>query len=83
MFGKDFWAGSLWGVSILRVNVALMMPLRAYSIGTIALPAIEILKYATLGAVTYLGVGIAEEFAFRGYLQYTLTQATEFWPAAV
>jgi membrane protease YdiL (CAAX protease family) len=82
IFGKDFWAGSLWGFSILSVNVALMMLLRAYSIGTIALPAIEILKYATLWAVAYLGVGIAEEFAFRGYLKYTLTQAMGFWPAA-
>ena len=28
-------------------------------------------------------VGMAEEFIFRGYLQYTLTRGMGFWPAAV
>ncbi len=28
-------------------------------------------------------VGLAEEFSFRGYLQYTLTTGMGFWPAAI
>jgi uncharacterized protein len=83
ILGKDFWAGALWGFGILTGNIGLMVLSRAYSFGTIALTANEILKQAFLWAAAYLAVGIAEEFAFRGYLQYTLTQGMGFWPASV
>lgn len=83
IFGKDFWAGFLWGFGILTINIALMAFLHCYSFGAIVLSGTGILKYATAWAMAYLAVGIAEEFAFRGYLQYTLTQGMGFWPAAV
>lgn len=83
IFGKDFWAGALWGFGILTANIVLMILMHAYSFGTVVLPAIGILKYAFLWAAAYLAVGIAEEFALRGYLQYTLTQGIGFWPASV
>jgi uncharacterized protein len=83
IFGKDFWAGALLGFGILTANIALMVLLHSYSFGTIALPAIEILKYAFLWAAADLAVGMAEEFAFRGYLQYTLTRGMGFWPASL
>jgi uncharacterized protein len=83
IFGRDFWAGALWGFGILSANIALMVLLHGYSFGTIALPAMGILKYALLWAVADLAVGMAEEFAFRGYLQFTLTWGIGFWPAAV
>jgi uncharacterized protein len=82
-FCKEFWAGSLWGLGIVSANIALMVVFQGYSFGRIALPALGILKYACLWAAAYLAVGIAEEFAFRGYLQYTLTRSMRFWPAAV
>jgi uncharacterized protein len=83
IFSRDFWAGGLWGFGILSANIALMLLLHGYLFGTISLPAAGILKYALLWAVADLAVGIAEEFAFRGYLQYTLTRGIGFWPAAV
>jgi uncharacterized protein len=83
IFGKHFWVGCVWGIGILSSNLGLMVLLHAYSFGTLALPPLEIPKYAVLWAIAYLAVGIAEEFAFRGYLQYTLTQGIGFWPAAV
>jgi membrane protease YdiL (CAAX protease family) len=33
-------------------------------------------------AIAFLLVGLVEEFAFRGYIQYTLTSGIGFWPAA-
>lgn len=33
--------------------------------------------------VAFVLVGLAEEFLFRGYAQYTLAQGIGFWPAAV
>jgi uncharacterized protein len=83
IFCKDFWAGTGWVFGILSANIGLMVLLHAYSFGTIALPAAGIVKYALLWAAADLAVGIAEEFGFRGYLQYTLTRGMGFWPAAV
>jgi uncharacterized protein len=83
ILGKDFWAGALWGFGILTANIGLMILSRAYSFGIVALTASGILGQAFLWAVAYLAVGIAEEFAFRGYLQYTLTQGMGFWPASI
>ena len=79
ILGTDFWAGALWGFGILTANIGLMVLFRAYSFGTLALTAVAILKQALLWAVAYLAVGI-EEFAFRGYLQYTLTRRKVLLP---
>jgi uncharacterized protein len=81
--GRDFWSGTLWGFGILTVNIALMVLRHAYSFGTIVLPAWQVLKYAVSWAGAYFMVGLAEEFGFRGYLQYTLTRGIGFWPASV
>jgi hypothetical protein len=34
-------------------------------------------------AATFVLVGLAEEFSFRGYLQFTLTTGIGFWPSAI
>lgn len=83
MLGRDFWVGALWGFCIVSTNVALMVLCHAYSFGAIALSPAEAGRFGLLWLFAYLAVGMAEEFAFRGYLQFTLTQAVSFWPAAV
>jgi membrane protease YdiL (CAAX protease family) len=83
IFGRDFWAGALWGFGLLSANFALMVLTRAYSFGTIALPTVQIVKYGVLWVAADLMVGLAEEFVFRGYLLFTLTRGMGFWPAAV
>jgi hypothetical protein len=54
-----------------------------YSFGAVDLSGAEIARYAAEWTAAFLLVGIAEEFLFRGYLQYTLTSGMGFWPAAV
>lgn len=83
IFGKDFWSGALWGFGILTANIALLVLTRSYSFGTVALPTAQIAKYGVLWLAADFMVGMAEEFIFRGYLQYTLTRGMGFWPAAV
>lgn len=81
--GKQFWAGALWGFVMLSVIVGMMAASGAYSFGGLALSPPNVVKYALLWALAFLLVGFAEEFAFRGYLQYTLTSGMGFWPAAL
>lgn len=80
--GRKFWSGALWGFAMLSLIVAMMAATHTYSVVGFALPEAGIAKYALLWAIAFLMVGFFEEFAFRGYAQYTLTSGMGFWPAA-
>jgi uncharacterized protein len=83
MFGASFWTGALWGLGILTANIALMAVTGTYSFGKVVLPVAQIGKYGVLWLAADLMVALGEEFAFRGYLQFTLSRGIGFWPAAV
>lgn len=55
----------------------------AYSFGKIVLPIGQIVKYGVAWLAAGLAVALAEEFVFRGYLQFTLTGGIGFWSASV
>jgi hypothetical protein len=78
---KDFWTGALWGFVMLSFIVAMMAVTHAYSPGGLTLSPGEIVKFGLLWALAFLMVGFFEEFAFRGYVQFTLTMGLGFWPA--
>jgi membrane protease YdiL (CAAX protease family) len=80
--GKQFWTGALWGFAMLSLIVGLMDASRAYSPGGLALAPLAMVKFGVLWGLGFLLVGMFEEFAFRGYLQFTLTTGMGFWPAA-
>jgi len=82
-FGKHFWQGAAWGFGMLSVVIGCMAATHTYSAGTLAISGRDIVKYGVLWALTFLGVGLFEEYMFRGYLQYTLTWGMGFWPAAI
>jgi len=81
--GKQFWSGALWGFAMVSVIVALMASSHAYSVGGLALSPAGVLKFGLLWGVAFLLVGLFEESAFRGYMQFTLTTGMGFWPAAL
>lgn len=83
MFGKNFWAGAGWGFAMLSATITLMAAAHSYRLGALALSRLDILKFGILWAAAFLLVAIAEELAFRGYLQYVLTERVGFWPAAI
>jgi len=83
MLRKQFWAGAFWGFVMLSFIVAMMAAAHAYSPGMLALTPAQIAWYGLLWAIAFLLVGLFEEFAFRGYMQYTLTTGIGFWPAAI
>jgi hypothetical protein len=80
---KQFWQG--WAVGFVSLTV-LLLGLRiakAYSLGSLQLQGVAILKNGLLWAVVVILGAIVEEFLYRGYLQFTLTSGIGFWPAAI
>jgi len=80
--GKWFGIGLLWGILALSGLVLLIHLSGDFSYGHVVLHKFRILKFAVFWGVYFLLVGIFEEFTFRGYTLFTLTQGIGFWPAA-
>jgi membrane protease YdiL (CAAX protease family) len=82
-FGKFFVQGVGIGLLLLTALILCIFAFGGFFFGTLALSALEILKYGALWALACLVVACMEQFRYRGYLQYTLTSGVGFWPAAV
>jgi membrane protease YdiL (CAAX protease family) len=80
--GKLFCVGLLWGVLALSALMLLLRVAGVFSYGGFVLHGTRALKFAVFWGVFFFLVGIFEEFTFRGYTQFTLSQAIGFWPAA-
>ena len=81
--GKNLLWGLVWGLCVFSAVMLLIAAFHGFSFGNLALHGGDVLKYASLWAIGFLLVGFVEEFLFRGYVQFTLSQAVGFWPAAV
>jgi membrane protease YdiL (CAAX protease family) len=81
-FGRNFWAGAIWGIVWLTALMLTLRLLGAFSFGGLAVHGMRMLKFAAFYALVFLTVGFFEEFAFRGYTQFTLSGSMGFWPAA-
>jgi membrane protease YdiL (CAAX protease family) len=82
-FGKLFWQGVVWGLALESIEMLLMSAMGGFSFGGLALSGFAIIHFGLLWALGFLLVGIAEEFTFRGYPQFTLTTGMGFWPSAI
>jgi len=82
MFGLQFWHGAALGFVEISVLIGCIAAFRGYSFGPLAVHGSAIVKWALLWALLFVLVGLFEEFAFRGYLQFTLADGIGFWPAA-
>ena len=82
-FGRLFWQGVVWGLAFESLELLLMYAFGGYSFGGLALSGAALVNYAVIWAIGFVLVGIAEEFTFRGYAQFTLATGMGFWPAAV
>jgi len=60
-----------------------MRLLGVFSFGGVALHGERVWKFAAFWAVFFLLVALFEEFAFRGYTLFTVTQTAAFWPSAL
>lgn len=82
MFGSKFWLGFLFGLLEITLLIGLIRAFGGYSFGTLALQDKWIFLWGLFHLLLFTFVGLFEEFLFRGYTQFTLTQGIGFWPAA-
>lgn len=82
-FRKPFWTGIIWGLVSISILLLILRSLGAFYFGNLAIHGHRILEFAAFYGLLFLLVGFFEEFFFRGYVQFTLTQGMGFWPAAI
>jgi membrane protease YdiL (CAAX protease family) len=82
-FGRQFWVGAGIGFVALTVLLVVIRLCHGFYFGSVALGARGIFYFGVMWALTFLAVGFAEEFLFRGYALATLTDGVGFWPAAI
>jgi len=82
-FRSKFWVGAVWGFAALSALIGIIKLFHAVDLGPVIDPAPIELKDGLLYAIAFTMVGIFEEFAMRGYLQWSLTRGLGFWPAAL
>jgi uncharacterized protein len=82
-FGKDFWIGTIVGFLSISASLFGIFALHGFRLTSMAIHGNTIVSAVAAWSVTFALVGLAEEFSFRGYLQYTLTTGMGFWPSAI
>ena len=82
-FGRLFWQGGLFGLVEISTVIGAIAVLGSYHFGSLAIHGVDLLRWAAFWGGFFVLVGLYEEFAFRGYVQFTLAQAIRFWPAAI
>jgi membrane protease YdiL (CAAX protease family) len=81
--GSHFWTGVLVGFVSISACLLVIFALHGFRISGFAISGATILTSTLAWTLTFLIVGLSEEFAFRGYMQFTLTTGIGFWPAAI
>lgn len=81
--GKLFAQGALFGLAEISAVLGALAVLGHYHFGALAIHGSALLRWALIWGLFFLIVGLYEEFAFRGYAQFTLAQGARFWPAAI
>jgi membrane protease YdiL (CAAX protease family) len=82
-FGKRFLQGALFGAAEISAVIGALTALGYYHFGFLAIRGSALPRWAVFWAVAFVFVGLYEEFAFRGYVQFTLAQGMRFWPTAI
>ena len=82
-FQGDFWIGGLVGFGAISGALGLIAAFHGLQISGLAIQGRTIVVATITWGIAFVLVGLAEEFSYRGYLQYTLTTGIGFWPAAI
>jgi hypothetical protein len=83
MFGHQFWKGAVIAFLGLAGFLSTLRFVGVFHFGEIALHGSAIWKWGALYGFGFIIVALEEEFHYRGYGLYRLTQGMGFWPAAI
>jgi membrane protease YdiL (CAAX protease family) len=83
MFGRRFLQGAAIAFVCLTAFLITSRIAGVFRFGEVAWHGREIWKWGTLYGFGFIIVALEEEFHYRGYGLYTLTQGIGFWPAAI
>jgi membrane protease YdiL (CAAX protease family) len=73
----------LLGLVEVSALLGLIAAFHGYSFGALAVHGAALARWCFIWAVLFVFVGLFEEFMFRGYTQFTLSDGVGFWPAAI
>jgi len=82
-FRSWFWKGTLLGLGTVSAIILVLWISRAYSLGPLALAPARLPGFTAVWILVIFLAALAEEFTFRGYAQFTLTDGLGFWPATL
>ena len=82
-FRGDFWIGTLVGFLAISTSLLAIFAFHGFHLTGLAIHGKTILTATAAWTVAFIFVGLGEEFAFRGYLQFTLTTGMGYWPSAI
>lgn len=82
-FRGHFWIGAVVGFSSISICLLAIFAFHGFHLAGLAIHGGTMVSAIVAWSVAFVIVGLAEEFSFRGYLQYTLTTGMGFWPAAI
>ena len=83
IFGRRFWEGTVWGFALLSAIPLILRASGNFQFDSVALTGGAALRYGLGWALVFFCVGVAEEFAFRGYWLFSFSRRFRFWPAAL
>jgi uncharacterized protein len=81
-FTTEFWEGLVCGFVAISSALLGIFVMHGYRITGIMTRGPALAFSALEWSLIFLLVGLTEDFTFRGYAQFTLTDAIGFWPAA-
>lgn len=82
-FRKNFWIGGVAGFLAISGGLLGIFVLHGFHLTGLAIHGRTLLKATAAWSLAFVIVGLAEEFSFRGYLQFTLTTGIGFWWSAL
>ncbi len=71
---KRFLIGAVWGFLTMSLLIVVLHSLHLLSFDARLLHGRAIFGWGIIQLLAFLGVGLVEEYVFRGYLQFTLTR---------
>jgi membrane protease YdiL (CAAX protease family) len=80
---KHFCQGALFGILEISAVLGTLGALGYYHFGAVELHGSKLIQWLAFWVAFFIVVGLFEEFAFRGYAQFALTQGLGFWLASL